>query len=323
MVTARDAYNVTDLVKFYNVQCTTIGRHFGRNKLMKVLGLGVRTAQLFPLVAKTRPSLAVSHGSRAQTLAAKLMRIQSMVIADYEHVTHVNRPDSIVVPEVIPFEVASRLSNLVFHYPGIKEDVYAATFSPDVSIKTELGLTDADVVVTVRPPATEAHYHSALSEELFTAAMNLLAADARTMVVVLPRNDRQKAELEKRFASCLQGGRMTIPRHAVNGLNLVWHSDLVISGGGTMNREAAALGVPVYSTFRGPIGAVDRYLAAQGRLVLLESTEDVQQKIALKKREVPDARRSSSRAALDAIVGHIATMVTHANSGAPGRAGKV
>ena len=138
--------------------------------------------------------------------------------------------------------------------------------------------------------------------------MALLLGDERTRVVMLPRNERQAQAMISRFGGARDTGRMIIPPRAVDGLNLVWLSDLVISGGGTMNREAAALGVPVYSTFRGPTGAVDRYLASQGRLVLLESAADVRQRLVVAKRERSRPRVAAGSAALDAIVGHIATV---------------
>ncbi len=311
LVTARAAFSVEQLVKLHRLDCTVVGRHYGRNKLMKVLGLGIRSAQLLPLALKARPGLAVSHGSRAQALAARLMRIPSILIADYEHVTHLTRPDCMIIPDVIPNSVARKLSSLVLKYPGIKEDVYASSFLPDPSIMQALGLNEADLVVTVRPPATEAHYHHPHSDELFTAALELLAGDPRTRIVLLPRNDAQRAELAGRFAQLVQSGKMLVPERAVDGLNLVWHSDLVISGGGTMNREAAALGVPVYSTFRGPIGAVDRYLAAKGRLVLLESVGELREKLLLAKRRHPESWAAPYRGALDSIVGHIVAMAEH------------
>lgn len=316
-VSARDAYNVVDLVRLHRLEATPIGRHFGKHKAMKVLGLGVRAAQLLPFVARHRPCLALSHGSRAQTLAARLTGIPSMVIADYEHVTHLTRPDWMVFPEVIPDDITRRLAKRVLRYPGIKEDVYASSFVPDAALASELGLADADIVATVRPPATEAHYHSPQSDALFGAAMELLLADARTRIVMLPRNDRQKAEIADRFRGGLQSGKMIVPERAVDGLNLVWLSDLVISGGGTMNREAAALGVPVYSTFRGPTGAVDRFLAAHGRLVLLESVTDVRRRVAVAKRARSEPRAPVARAALDAIVAHAVAVARGARTGAP------
>jgi hypothetical protein len=305
LLTARDAFQVTELVRLHKMECATVGRHFGKNKLMKALGLLVRCAQLAPFVLRHRPDLAVSHGSRAQIMASKLLGVPCVVIADYEHVTHVNRTDFMIVPEVIPAEVAGRFADCVLKYPGIKEDVYAATFKPDRSLFEELGLSADDIVVTVRPPATEAHYHNPESETLFAAVIDLLSHSPRTRAVLLPRNGRQAAEIARRWPEALKSGKMIIPPQALDGLNLVWHSDLVISGGGTMNREAAALGVPVYSTFRGPIGAVDRYLASKGRLVLLETTADVRQKIQLTKRTEPATRSAVGRLSLDAIVDHL------------------
>lgn len=304
-VTARDAYNVTDLLRLYRVEATVIGHHDGGNKLAKVLGLGRRCAHLLPFIARLRPSVAVSHGSRAQLLASKLMRVSSVVIADYEHVTHVARPTMLIVPQIMSGAVTEHLAQQVATYPGIKEDVYACAFSPDDAIRPQLGLADTDVVVTLRPPATEAHYHNPESETLFAAAVEHIANDRRTRLVMLPRNDRQKTDLRRRYAGLLDCAKMIVPERAVEGLNLVWHSDLVVSGGGTMNREAAALGVPVYSTFRGQIGAVDRYLAAHGRLTLLESVAEVPQKLVLRRRKPSGSGRSISRRSLDVIVDHL------------------
>jgi uncharacterized protein len=308
VLTARDAYNVSALLELHRLPAAKIGRHFGRHRAMKAAGLAIRAAQLVPFATRHRPALAVSHGSRAQTLAAKLLGIPSVVIADYEHVTHVTRPDWIIVPDIIPIDAARKYSDRVLKYPGIKEDVYVPAFSADPSIMGELGLSDDAIVVTVRPPATEAHYHCPQSDELSEAALRFVISDERTRVVLLPRNDHQKAEIERCFAGQLARGKMIIPPRAVDGLNLVWHSDLVISGGGTMNREAAALGIPVYSTFRGPTGAVDRYLAAQGRLVLLESASEVPSRVAMKKRN-REARPPSAATSLDAIVQYLTAIV--------------
>ena len=131
----------------------------------------------------------------------------------------------------------------------------------------------------MRPPATEAHYHNPESEKLLTEALNRFVSNPSTRILLLPRNKRQEAELRSVWAEAVGAGKILIPQHVEDGLNLIWNSDLVISGGGTMNREAAAMGVPVYSIFRGKIGAVDRYLVDQGRLVLVETIEDIRTKI--------------------------------------------
>jgi antigen flippase len=309
LLTARDAFQVTELTRLHGMTCINVGRHFGKNKLMKALGLVVRAVQLLPHVWRVRPALSVSHGSRAQTLVSKILGIKSVVIADYEHVTHVNRPDCMIVPAVIPAEVANRFAKTVLQYPGIKEDVYAATFVPDPSILSALGFSSTDIVVTARPPATEAHYHNPESEVLFDAAIETLMTVPEARVVVLPRTPRQGADISARWPQWFAARRMIIPEHAVDGLNLVWHSDLVISGGGTMNREASAIGVPVYSVFRGQIGAVDRYLAEHDRMVLLESPDDVRKRLVVAKRKPQVNSAIANGSALSTIVDHLVGLV--------------
>jgi predicted glycosyltransferase len=212
-------------------------------------------------------------------------------------------------PEVIPKSAARCDPNRVLQYPGIKEDVYVPRFVPDRRVRSQLGLRGQDLVVTLRPPASEAHYHNPQSDKLFDAAVAFLREKADVKLVVLPRNERQAAALRKAWPGLFLDGTMRIPDRVVDGLNLIWDSDLVISGGGTMNREAAALGVPVYSVFRGKIGAVDQYLSMNGRLVLLESVQDVQTKISVARRHRPAKPENSDRTALSSIVGHISAIM--------------
>jgi uncharacterized protein len=136
---------------------------------------------------------------------------------------------------------------------------------------------------------------------MFVAAMQRLSGAEGTVTVVLPRNARQRTLIGRQWAGPLRDGRMVMPEQAVDGLNLLWQSDLVISGGGTMNREAAALGLPVYSIFGGRIGAIDQYLAATGRLMLLGVKEDVHG-IPLVKRSRATDTPAADGAALKAIV---------------------
>ncbi len=303
VVTARDAYGVRDLLALHLVDCQVVGRHLGKNRLLKVAGTLARSAQLFLRLRRSRPALAVSHGSRAQMLAARALGVPSMVIADYEHVTHLMRADYTLVPDVMPRDVAARLSRNVITYPGIKEDVYACAFAPDPHFTAGvIGLDTTRVIVTIRPPATEAHYHNADSDELFAAVIEKVAADPASQAVLLPRSKVQREDVERRYAHLVATQKILIPAKAVGGLDLIWHSDVVISGGGTMNREAAALGVPVFSIFRGRIGAVDRSLAAQGRLTLCESAADVHNIPLVRRTRLVKPGHAASSPALDAIV---------------------
>ena len=206
----------------------------------------------------------------------------------------------------------------IINYPGIKEDVYLSRFRPDYGLKTRLGIPPDDLLVMVRPPATEAHYHNPESEELLKAAIDSLVSTPGTRIVLLPRNKRQEADLRSAWADAIAQRKIVIPQHVEDGLNLIWNSDLVISGGGTMNREAAALGVPVYSIFRGKIGAVDAYLADQGRLVLLETVSDVRTKITIKRRDPHKQRLNGENSpALDTIVQNIISIVESKTAASP------
>jgi predicted glycosyltransferase len=311
LITARDCFQVCDLAKLLKVECKPVGRHFGKHKVLKVAGLCSRALQLAPAVRRVKPALAVSHGSRAQLLASAILGIPSMVIMDYEFARGLKwtRPQWIMAPEIISDAAIGFDSRRILRYPGIKEDVYVARFKPESGFRGQLGLTDADLVVTVRPPATEAHYHVSDSDVLFRAAIEQLSMHPEVKIVLLPRNNKQESAATKLWPALFQSRKIIVPPHAIDGLNLIWHSDLVISGGGTMNREAAAMHVPVYSVFRGPIGAVDRYLAKTGRLVLLENTDDIQTKLVVTRRHRSAAEDIGTRGALDKIVGQIGALM--------------
>lgn len=305
VTTARDAYQVCDVAEHLGVPCVKVGRHYGRNKIAKLYGTFYRALQLWLTVASARPLLAVSHGSRSQLVLSKFLRIPTVLIGDYEYSASlpIFQPSWFIVPEVIR-EVTHVFSKTrLLHYPGIKEDVYAPDFEPDPTIFADLGIDpEHSMLVTVRPPATEAHYHNSESEPLFFESMRMLAERPDIIVVLLPRNDRQTEWCKKELPDCFASGRVIVPDHALDGLNVIWHSEFVISGGGTMNREAAALGVPVYSIFRGTIGAVDHHLSETGRLVLLETVEDVRTKIAIVHRQKSKSMLGHSRKTIEVLI---------------------
>ena len=312
LVTARDAYQVTELLDLFELHCHRIGRHFGKHKIMKVLGVLDRSTRLLPLLLKEKPDLALSHGSRSQVLAAYTLRIPSVLIMDYEHAHQgllwVN-PTWVICPEIIPVDAVKLSKDHVRRYRGIKEDVYASSMKSDRHTREKLEVAESDLLVTIRPPATEAHYHRPESDVLFHGVVDYLAEKKDVRIVLLPRNARQAQELHATWPELVKSQKVIIPEHAMDGLNLIWHSDFVVSGGGTMNREAAALGVPVYSIFRGKIGAVDEYLARTGRLVLLEDVEDAKKKLQIVKRNRTGAPDSESRYALRDIVDEVTSIV--------------
>ena len=312
VLTARDAFQVCELATQSGLVYKKVGRHYGKKKLRKVLGLAWRSLQLLPFVLRQRPIMGLSHGSRAQILLCNLLRIPTVMVMDYEHAQTplLLRPRWEIVPDVLFNEkLHCKTKERIRKYKGIKEDVYVPDFKPAPELRQQLHLDGNSVIVTVRPPANEAHYHNPESEAFFAQFMDRAFRAPGVKTVLLPRNQAQAAHIKANWPHWFRDSKVIIPNEAVDGLNLLWLSDLVVSGGGTMNREAAALGVPVYSIFRGKIGAVDRHLQSQGKMTLIESIEDVQNKILLIPRKKSDQPDSGPREALLEILDQVEDII--------------
>jgi predicted glycosyltransferase len=313
VVTARDAFQVCELATFYGLPFKKVGKHYGKSSLLKILGLCWRSLQLLPLVLREKPALALSHGSRSQIFLCNLLRIPTVMIMDYEHA----RTPLLLQPrwEIVPLalrgeKLQCKSAERVLTYEGIKEDVYAPEFEPDPNIVQQLNLNDDSIVVTVRPPANEAHYHNPESDTLFVEFMQRVCSTPGIRAILLPRNKLQEMDIRQTWPQWFKDSKVIIPDQAVNGLNLLWHSDLVVSGGGTMNREAAALGIPVYSIFRGKSGAVDRQLQKEGRFLMIENIDAVNNKILLRRRNKNEVQAGLYPSkALDMIIEHIGSIM--------------
>ncbi|WP_442496794.1 DUF354 domain-containing protein [Methylobacter sp. sgz302048] len=317
VLTARDAFQVCELATLCGLDYKKIGRHYGKNPFFKVLGLCWRSLQLLSFVIREKPVLGLSHGSRSQILLCNLLRIPTVMIMDYEHAQTplLLQPRWEIIPKALSNELLQcKAKERILTYEGIKEDVYVPEFIPDPSLAAELNLNSDDVIVTVRPPANEAHYHNPESETLFVEFMERVCSTPGIKSILLPRNKLQEMQIRENWPQWFADFNVIIPAKAVDGLNLLWHSDLVVSGGGTMNREAAALNIPVYSIFRGKSGAVDRQLENEGRLVLIGNVDEVSNKILLQHR----SKEATStglvpRKALSGIVEHIDAIMIKEN----------
>jgi predicted glycosyltransferase len=290
-----------------------IGRHYGANKLLKVIGTLWRSLQLAPTIFKEKPDISLSHGSRSLILLSSLLGIPTIHFFDYEFIKFLPflKPSLGIAPEMI--NSPDLIKNFKWGYQGycgLKEDVYVSSFKPDPSVLQKLNLNEKDIVATIRPPATEAHYHNPESEKLFLEVIEYLGSNPDVRQVILPRNEKTQRNLVHRtWPKWCEERKIIIPDEALDGLNLIWHSDFIVSGGGTMNREAAALGVPVYSIFRGKIGKVDKYLAEKGRLILIETTEDVRSKIRPIRRPKGKDANLGDRMALEQIMAAIEEVI--------------
>ncbi|MDQ6805659.1 MAG: DUF354 domain-containing protein, partial [Actinomycetota bacterium] len=216
--------------------------------------------------------LALGHGSNDITVAAALLRIPSSTTFDYEwatvqHSVNCRLASAVVVPDAIPPERLYRYGarRKILTYPGLKEEYYLADFEPSDAVLTDLALDPTRPIAVVRTPPVVSLYHR-FENDLFTQVLDHLATN--TQAIVFPRTPEQRATLNSR-------GDLIIPTQAIDTQSLIAHANLVVSAGGTMNREAAALGTPVYTIFEGRPGAVDDHLIAQGRLKRLTSPENI------------------------------------------------
>lgn len=289
ILTGRDCFETVQLLDLYNMSYKRIGRHYGKNKIKKVLGLFIRSFQVYRYIKSQEIDIAVSHGSRSLVQVATLMNIPQVTMFDYEWAKGLPflkvNVRKYLVPDAISAEALGTKMNdkgLVRRYHGIKEDVYLCGFEPNEGSLDSLGLDRSKVIVTIRPPASQAHYHNPKSDEICEALFTRMAKDPTTQTVLLARTAEQRRSAKEIFAQTPE--RLIVPDGVVDGLDLLWASDVAISGGGTMVREAAGLGVPAYSIFCGHKGAVDLYLEKEGKLKFVRDVEDVAT-IALEKRE--------------------------------------
>jgi uncharacterized protein len=196
VTTARNYSQVYALADLFHLEYKKIGRHFGKNKLLKVIGLLTRVAQLCIYFASTqKPSLALSHGSRSSMMTAKALGIPCINAIDYEHTQHFMMPwpKLTIMPSVLEKNFKRGDTSHIKGYPGIKEDVYVEGFKPDNSVLNQLDILNGNIVVTIRPPATEAHYHNKKSEDFFTAIMEHLCNNSHICAVITPRTKKQEA----------------------------------------------------------------------------------------------------------------------------------
>jgi predicted glycosyltransferase len=273
-VTARDFAQTLELLDRFAIEHTPIGRHRGERLVDKAVGLGSRSAALvrwgrrYEGNAHASFDIAMGHGSNDVSVAARVLGIPCSTMFDYEWAAvqhHVNcrLAKAVVVPDAIPPERLDRYGarGKVRAYEGLKEEYYLADFEPDGGVLAELGVDRDRPLVVVRTPPEVSLYHR-FENDLFAEVLTRLSEAAGgegVQSVVLPRTRAQRAQLRE-----VEG--FTVPERAIDAQSLIAYADLVVSAGGTMNREAVALGTPVYTTFEGRLGAVDERLIAEGRL---------------------------------------------------------
>ncbi|MBK5110097.1 MAG: DUF354 domain-containing protein [Thermoleophilia bacterium] len=277
LVTAREYGQTVGLLELLGIPHTVVGAHGGGSLPGKARALVGRSARLVRPVWDFRPELAVAHGSVDLALVSALLRIRSAQLQDYEFAglqrqlafriaTRVLVPDSIPVDRMAK---AGAKGEKLVRYPGLKEDYYLAGFEPDPAVMADLELDRDRVLVVVRPPPETSEYHA--DNPLYEQVIDRLVEADGVTAVIIPRTDSQAAAIRAR-----DSGNLVVPDRAIDAQSLIALSDLVVSAGGTMNREAVALGTPVYTTFAGRMGGVDEELIEKGLLEVLGSAAELE-----------------------------------------------
>ena len=277
-VTTREYAQTTELLTLHGIAHDVVGpRHGGASAAGKTRAMAGRLRALRSYARNRSFDVALSHASHELPMVARALGIPSSYAFDYEfarvqHGFGCRASTRVVVPEVIPQDRLDGLgarTRKVRRYPGLKEEYYLHGLEPDPDILDALGVERDRVLAVVRTPPDVALYHRE-GNPLFSGVLERLGQDDEVRAVVLPRTAEQQAEIVGR-----QLPSLLVPEHAVDAQSLVASADLVVSAGGTMNREAVALGVPVYTTFAGRLGAVDEQLVAEGRLRVLRAPEEL------------------------------------------------
>jgi predicted glycosyltransferase len=277
-VTTREYAQTTELLALHGVEHDVVGpRHGGAGAASKARAMSGRLRALRRYARGRGFDLGLSHASHELPLVARSLGIPSSYAFDYEfarvqHGFGCRAARRVVVPDSIPQDRLDRLgarATKVRRYPGLKEEYYLHGFVPAPRVLDELGVAGEHVLVVVRTPPDVSLYHRE-SNPLFGDVLERLGREPAVRAIVLPRTVEQRGEVVGRALPSI-----VVPEHAVDAQSLVALSDLVVSAGGTMNREAVALGIPVYTTFAGRLGAVDTALVEAGRLRILASADEL------------------------------------------------
>lgn len=277
LVTARPYGQTVELADLHGLACEPIGAHGGRSRFGKGRAAADRVRLLRRWARGRGIDVGLAHGSTDQPVVARLLGFPAVTMFDYEgarlqHGANCRLARRVLVPDAIPVAAVTAHGArpaAIVRYPGLKEEYALFDFVPDPGVRAALGVRPEALLAVLRPPPSLALYHGG-EDPLFHAVLERLAGREDVDQVVLPRTEEQAAAIR-----ALDLPRVIVPERAIDARSLIAAADLVVSAGGTMNREAVVLGTPVWTTFSGSLGAVDRHLIEEGRLRRLERAEEI------------------------------------------------
>lgn len=285
-LTARDYQQTTPLLEQKGLIFKLVGQHYGKSKSAKLFGLFHRSFLLWRNLRKKQVELSMSHGSPYCVLASRMLKTKNIWTLDGDEAKWVMRPalpftDKIIVPEIVPKENIVRFGGKIekiVQYPGLKEEVYLCDFKPKKAVLRQLGLCKKDKIIVMRPEASKAIYYDKKTYVL-DKTIQFFIEQGNAQIVLIPRTEDQGNYYKKKY-----GGKIILPK-VVDAPSLISYATLVVSGGGTMNREAVVLGTPVLSVYQDKLISIDKWLIANGYMhhSLDPTKEDIEKAMKLKK----------------------------------------
>jgi uncharacterized protein len=278
-LTARPLSHTVELLDEWGHPYTVLGRHGGAARLSKARSAAERVAKLARFGRGRGFDCALAHGSTDLPPACRLLGVPNTTMLDYEwavlqHSVNCRLANRVLAPDAIPARRLARYgarSRKLIRYPGLKEEYYLSDFEPDPGALEELGVDRERILCVLRTAPSYALYLGGSENPIVPRILHRLSEREDTQTVVLPRTPEQASAV-----AALGMPRVIIPKRVADGRSLVAFADLVVSAGGTMNREAAVLGTPVWSIFEGRMGGVDETLAAEGRLRLVTDADEIE-----------------------------------------------
>lgn len=277
-ITARPLSHTLELLDDWGHEYTALGHYGGVSRAGKARAAASRVRDMLRFGRGRRFHAALAHGSTDLPMACRALRVPNSTMFDYEWAAlqhHVNcrLANRVLVPDAIPAERLARYGARppkLVRYPGLKEEYYMADFEPDATVLEQLGVDRALPLCVVRTAPSYALYLGGSESALLPRLLKHVIEHEGAQAVVLARTPEQREAIR-----ALGLERVVVPDRAVDGRSLVAFADALVSAGGTMNREAAVLGTPVWSIFEGRMGAVDEMLAREGRLRFLNDPAEV------------------------------------------------
>ena len=309
LITGRNFAKTVLLADLYNLDYIPIGKCIAKNNFTKILTSKIRYLQLLLFLIKVKPTISITHGSVSQMITAYILRIPIAKFLDYEFIKTLPtiKPNIIFIPNIISNKKISRFGAKIFRYPGPKEDIYLQNFMPDPIILKKLNIDTSKIIVFIKLQSYKKIYKS---KQIFEAITKIITKNESTRTIILLSDKIEKKKILRNFEAELNSEQLFIHTEIIDELSLLWYSDLVISDSRSFNREAASMGIPVYSIFRDKLGDVDSHLVKTNRLILIENMKDVRKKISIKKKQKITKLQNINSLALQSVSNEIENFIS-------------